>query len=116
MNHESPEAWMRAAGGRTEGPGLPEALIQQVIGGGRVTSEEPPARLEIGSDVEIARRVTKDLSAQYGEVVYCEGAFWSFSRTHWIAIPDEALRLAIYRYDGAIYVTPEGKLQAAKLN
>src|SRR4051812_17092040 len=116
MNHENPEAWMRAAGGTTEVPVLREDPIQDGIGDGRVTSKEQPARLEIGSDVEIARRVTEDLSVKYGEVVYCEGAFWYFGGTHWMAIPDEALRLTIYRYDGAIYVTPEGKLQAAKLN
>jgi putative DNA primase/helicase len=90
--------------------------LQDGTGDHRATSEEQPARLNIGSDVEIARRVIEDLRGKYGEIIYCEGMFWHFNETHWMAIPDEALRLAIYRYGGVIFVTPEDKLQATKLN
>src|SRR5262245_4198444 len=62
--------------------------------------------LEIGSDVEIARRVRNDLIQRYGLVVHAEGAFWHYRKTHWDAIVDHELRLVVHPYDGAFYYPP----------
>ncbi len=62
------------------------------------------ARLDIGSDVEIAHRVADDLRERYGEVVFDEGEFWRFNGTHWQPIDRGSdLRLAVHLYDGAKY-------------
>jgi len=71
--------------------------------------------LIIGSDVEIAKRVQKDLIKQYGDLVHAEGAFWRFRKTRWDAIPEYKLRLTIHAYDGAIYYPPSGFPAAVKL-
>ena len=67
----------------------------------------PPRRLTIGSDVEIARRVADDLHARHGEVVFSEGDFWFFDKTHWRRIEEHDLRRIVHKYDGAEY--PTGK-------
>jgi phage/plasmid primase-like uncharacterized protein len=51
-------------------------------------------RLQIGSDVEIARRVREDLTKRFGRIVYAEGAFWRYAQTYWEDIPDHELRRA----------------------
>jgi hypothetical protein len=58
----------------------------QVIRGGK--ADEPPAetrtkQFDIGSDVEIARRVVDDLSGSFDRVVHAEGAFWRYGGSHW---------------------------------
>ena len=57
--------------------------------------------LSVGSDVEIARRVSADLAAGEGGIVYAEGAFWRYDGVKWVAIPDHELRIAVHAYDGA---------------
>jgi len=37
--------------------------------------------LAIGSEIEIAKRVHKDLNAKYGHVVHAEGVFWRYCDT-----------------------------------
>jgi phage/plasmid primase-like uncharacterized protein len=64
--------------------------------------------LDIGSDVEIARRVRNDLMEQFGAIVHSEGAIWRYRSTHWEPIPDHELRRAVHLYDGASYFTPSG--------
>lgn len=65
--------------------------------------------LDVGSDVEIAGRVADDLQTDFGDVHYCEGRFWHYCRTHWMAHDEQHLRLLVHGYDGAIHATPSGK-------
>jgi len=44
--------------------------------------------LIIGSDVEIAKRVQKDLIKQYGDLVHAEGAFWRFRKLAGMPFPN----------------------------
>ncbi len=56
--------------------------------------------LEIGSDVEIARRVGENLTREFGQIIHTEGSFWRYGATHWEAIPHHEMRVAIHKYDG----------------
>jgi phage/plasmid-associated DNA primase len=73
------------------------------------------AALEIGSDIEIAQRVANDLRAKFGEIIFAEGHFWHYTKTHWAAVDKFALRRAVHAYDGATYETPAGAPAAVKL-
>jgi len=73
------------------------------------------AALEIGSDVEIAQRVANDLRAKFGEIIFAEGHFWHYAKTHWAPVDEFALRRAVHAYDGATYDTPAGAPAAVKL-
>lgn len=59
--------------------------------------------LDIGSDIEIARRVGKSLAAQYGQIIVSEGAVWRYVDTHWERFSDSELRRIVHRYDGATF-------------
>ena len=72
-------------------------------------------KLEIGSDVEIARCVRKDLIECSGRIVHAEGAFWRYATTHWEEIPEHELRRSVHRYDGADVVTQAGRSSRIKL-
>lgn len=73
-------------------------------------------RVEIGSDIEISRRVSKDLRNSYGEIVYCDGKFWRYNQTAWEAFKERELRLVVHGYDGANYQTPAGEPAVVKLS
>jgi putative DNA primase/helicase len=70
----------------------------------------------IGSDVEIAGRVCEDLQRSYGEILHTEGHFWRYGESHWQAIPEHELRLAVHDYDGARFRTPAGEPSRVKLS
>lgn len=72
--------------------------------------------LDIGSDVEIARRVRMDLQQAFGEIISTEGKFWRYGGTHWEDIPDHELRLAVHHYDGAMYKSASGEPSRVRLN
>jgi putative DNA primase/helicase len=72
--------------------------------------------LDIGSDVEIAGRVANDLTREFGEVVFADGDFWHYARTHWVALSGPAARKAVHAYDGALYMSPAGELHAVRLS
>src|SRR5215471_2067123 len=72
--------------------------------------------LQIGSDVEIAQRIIERLEELYGPIVFAEGRFWRFDRTHWMALDDDHLARFIHRADGAKYLGGDGKPQIVKLN
>ena len=72
--------------------------------------------LVIGSDVEIAGRVGEDLERAYGDVLHAEGHFWRYGQSHWEAIAEPELRLAVHVYDGARFKTPAGEPSRVKLN
>lgn len=62
--------------------------------------------LNIGSEVEIAQIMAHNLSKVCGgSVVMAEGRFWAFGPTAWQEIPDQILRLAVHRFDGAAVLT-----------
>lgn len=61
---------------------------------------QPP--LQLGSDVDIANCVAQLLRQRFGEVVFCEGQFWHFSRSHWRQIEHNDLRRSVHTYDGAV--------------
>ncbi|HET6377013.1 MAG TPA: phage/plasmid primase, P4 family [Methylocella sp.] len=74
------------------------------------------ARLSIGSDVEIAERVRRDLERAHGTIVYAEGGFWRYEGTHWQPIPEHELRRAVHAYDGAQFRSPSGEPSCVKLS
>jgi P4 family phage/plasmid primase-like protien len=78
-------------------------------------SNPGPVTLEIGSDLEIAKCVQRDLERRFGQVLFAEGAFWRFTGTHWEGIHEDELRRAVHLYDGALYLTPREKIECVKL-
>lgn len=78
-------------------------------------SETAPPGLDIGSDVEMAHRVHKDLLDSFGPIVHTEGEFWRFCESHWESISGDELRRAVHRYDGAIFQTPAHRLARVQL-
>lgn len=54
------------------------------------------ARLDYGSDVEIAQQIAAALSG----AVSCEGDFWRYIGTHWEAIPKHEVERRAMDYDG----------------
>jgi hypothetical protein len=66
--------------------------------------------LELGSDVEISRRLWDRLNEIYARVVYSEGHIWYYGRTHWQPFPEHELRRLVQEFDGARYPTPSGSL------
>ena len=59
--------------------------------------------LDIGSDIEIARRVGNDLASKYGQIIVAEGSVWRYIGTHWESLTDGELRRVVHRYDGATF-------------
>ena len=68
--------------------------------------------LEIGSDIEIARRVGNDLEKQHGQIIVAEGSVWRYVGTHWESLIESELRRVVHRYDGASF----GKGSTVKLS
>jgi len=73
-------------------------------------------RLVIGSDIEIAQRCIERLEELYGPLVFADGKFWRFDRTHWSALDDDQLARFVHRADGVSYLNGDDKLQTVKLN
>jgi len=81
--------------------------------------DDPPGgtrTLLIGSDVEIANRVARDLAAKFGEISFDDGGFYYYASTHWAQVDEVAHRLTIHEYDGAIYTTPKDTEIVVQLN
>jgi putative DNA primase/helicase len=72
-------------------------------------------KLDIGSDVEIARKLAAELTARFGEIPYCEGRFWHYEATRWVPFEPGALRLLVHAFDGANYMTATGKPETVQL-
>jgi P4 family phage/plasmid primase-like protien len=95
-----------------------DAVRNLIDGAVSIADHAPPthkARLDIGSDVEIAGRVREDLTERFGRIVHAEGAFWRYEKTNWEDIPEHELRLATHRYDGAEFLSPAGEPACVKL-
>jgi P4 family phage/plasmid primase-like protien len=73
------------------------------------------AQVEVGSDVEIAGRVSQDLHESFGRIIHADGDFWRYEGTCWRPIPEAELRRAVHIYDGAEYMTPAHTRAAVKL-
>jgi P4 family phage/plasmid primase-like protien len=75
-------------------------------------------RLEIGSDVEIAQRISRELATELGPVVHAEGESWFYAaRTGcWTAIPPDLSRRLVHAFDGAAYPKPNGKIEIVQLS
>jgi hypothetical protein len=71
--------------------------------------------LDVGSDVEIARRVAQAFRREFDEVLFADGDFWRYDGTHWMPIEGPTARQAVHLYDGAIYQNPSGKPSAVRL-
>jgi phage/plasmid-associated DNA primase len=72
--------------------------------------------LQIGSDIEVARRIIERLEELYGPVIVSEGRVWRFDRTHWAALDDDHLVRFVHRADGARYLDPSDKIKVVLLN
>ncbi len=71
--------------------------------------EDQARTVLIGSDVEIAHLLRKEMMTTYGAVICAEGKFWRYGTTHWECVAPHELRIATHSYDGAVYSTPKGK-------
>jgi len=71
--------------------------------------------LRIGSDVEIGKRSLELLEDIYGPMVYTDGAFWTYDKTHYTMMDSPRLVRFIHRADGVGYVDARGKLEVVKL-
>jgi putative DNA primase/helicase len=83
---------------------IPGNAADSADGNGNGSDAEPSTTLpplELGSDVEIARRVAQVLRQERGEIVFSEGAYWHYAGSHWYRIADHELRLAVHGFDGA---------------
>ena len=72
--------------------------------------------LEIGSDIEIARRIVERLEELYGPIIVAEGRVWRFDHTHWAALDDGHLARFVHRADGAQYLDANGNVGVVRLN
>jgi phage/plasmid primase-like uncharacterized protein len=95
-----------------QGPDAVQKLIEKAR---RVDIESLNRSLEIGSDVEIAKRVRKDLIRQSGSIVHAEGSFWRYGGTHWEPVREDELRRTVHLYDGAPFSTAAGEPSRVKL-
>lgn len=66
-------------------------------------------QLEIGSDAEVAQRVSEDLQNSFGRIIHADGDFWRYEETCWRPISELELERGVLPYDGAEYFTPAGK-------
>ena len=73
-------------------------------------------RLEIGSDVELSRKIARELVARFGEIPYSEGSFWVYHGSAWEALDPFAMRRLVHAFDGARYTTPSGKPENVRLS
>lgn len=71
--------------------------------------------LDVGSDVEIARQLLEELSDRHGRIVYAEGEFWRYDKSHWKALAAHELRLLVHLFDGARFDSPKGDRSTVKL-
>jgi hypothetical protein len=72
--------------------------------------------LEIGSDIEIAKKVLEQLEELYGPIIVSDGHPWRFDKTHWAALDDDHLVRLVHRADGTRYTDGAAKTQIVKLN
>ena len=64
------------------------------------------AGLRLGTQIEVATLLCNEISGETSApLVHSEGAFWGYYSTHWVEMPESALRKRIHRLDG----TPYGK-------
>lgn len=69
------------------------------IGADAISNLRRHSMLDHSSEVYIARLLSEDLAQACGHVVASEGQLWAWGPTHWRAIDDNKLRLAIHDFD-----------------
>ena len=82
---------------------VPDQPASETAAAQQVPPDAQPKRptwLKVGSDVEVAGYVKRELMCDHGTVHHCEGDFWRFTGRQWEAIPREALRRIVHVYDG----------------
>ncbi len=67
--------------------------------------------LRVGSDVDIAGRVTEDLSKRFGQIVHTEDSLWYCDHGLWVKLARRDLQAMIAAYDGYLY--PNGRSNSA---
>jgi phage/plasmid-associated DNA primase len=72
--------------------------------------------LEIGSDIEIAKKVLERLEELYGPIIVSDARLWRFDKTHWAALDDDHLVRFVHRADGTRYPDSAGNIRIVKLN
>jgi phage/plasmid-associated DNA primase len=72
--------------------------------------------LEIGSDIEIAKKVLERLEELYGPIIVGDARLWRFDKTHWAALDDDHLVRFVHRADGTRYPDSAGNIRIVKLN
>lgn len=80
---------------------------------GAAIKAESPITLDIGSDIEIARRVSNDLFSRYGNIIISEGRVWRYVGTHWESLSKSELHRVVHRYDGASF-SKHGKVKLSQ--
>jgi phage/plasmid-associated DNA primase len=102
-----------------ETPGKTAAAVDDMMAAlvelGRVL-ERRYRSLEIGSDVEISKKISRELIARFGRIVWDEGSFWRYDARRWMVIDREAMRRLLHNFDGAIYPTATGKPETVRLS
>ena len=96
---------------RPSRPGKPKSQTAAAVQGVRKPRQKPLPRLEIGSDVEISRRIKCGLERDFGSVPHCEGEFWRYYDTHWEPVPEDEMRRRVHECDGL----PWGTITASGL-
>src|ERR1043166_7933430 len=74
-----------------------------------------PPRLKIGSDVEIAELIARDLHKRHGEVIYSEGQFWHFTGKRWEQLALLEIQRIAKSWDGKFWGTA-GDVHPVKLS
>lgn len=74
--------------------------------------------IEVGSDVEVSQKISRELTARFGKIVWDEGAFWLYEERAgcWKMMGPEAVRRLLHSFDGAIYPTATGKPETMRLS
>ena len=103
-------------GGDGGGPGDDGEDILAVLRGIEGLLHSRYRRLEIGSDIEIAKKLAVELVRRFGQMPYAEGAFWVYGGTCWAALDGEAMRRLLHSFDGAEYRTPGNKIEKLRLS
>jgi putative DNA primase/helicase len=74
-------------------------------------------KLDIGSDVEIARLLARALVGNLGDVIHDEGSFWFYSIDDhcWRPLDHNLIFRVAHAFDGAIFERPTGKPDLVQL-
>jgi putative DNA primase/helicase len=108
-------------GGLGDHNGLPQpALIADHSAGETAAAEQTtpstqsPRLLWLGSDVEIAGLIARQLQGEFGRVPCSEGEFWRYIATHWEQIPRDEMRRRVHDCDGLPWGYDDRRVRLSK--